>query len=174
VPKRKPSSVATLEPPKMQIESVTIDSIHVDPSNVRTHPERNLATIKASLARFGQQKPIVIDANGIVRAGNGTLEAARALGWGSIDVVRTSLVGVDATAYAIADNRTAELAEWDDEALAAMLAQLQLEEFDIEEIGFSQEELDRLSPDFAPAGIEDQGRLDEKAKVKCPECGHEF
>ncbi len=131
----------------MKVQSVAIDSIHVDPSNVRTHPERNLATIKASLARFGQQKPIVVDANGICRAGNGTLEAARALGWDKIDVVRTALQGIDATAYAIADNRTAELAEWDDEALAATLKQLELEEFDLESIGFNEDELAALWPD---------------------------
>ncbi len=136
----------------MQIEAVDIDTVHIDPSNVRTHPERNLATIKASLMRFGQQKPIVVDVNGIVRAGNGTLEAARALGWEKIDVVRTDLVGVDATAYAIADNRTGELAEWDDEALAATLKQLELEEFDIESIGFSQEEIGALLGDDGMGG----------------------
>ena len=58
-------------------------------------------------------------------ASNGTVEAARALGWSSIAAVRTSLNGAEAIAFAIADNRTAELAEWDDAALAATLAGLQ-------------------------------------------------
>jgi len=70
----------------MNIESIDINEIHADPANVRRHPERNLASIKASLARFGQQRPIVVDGNGVVRAGNGTLEAARQLGWTEINI----------------------------------------------------------------------------------------
>lgn len=58
-----------------------------DPANVRKHNEKNLDAIKASLTRFGQQKPIVIDKSGVVRAGNGTLAAAKALGWAEIDCV---------------------------------------------------------------------------------------
>lgn len=166
----------------MQVESVPIDSLHADPANVRRHGEKNLAAIKASLARFGQQKPVVVDASGVVRAGNGTLEAARELGWESIAVVRTPLNGSEATAYAIADNRTAELAEWDETGLAEQLRALQSEDFDLGAVGYEDAELDamierlggELVPDFQPASIDDQGRLDQKAPVTCPECGHEF
>ena len=59
----------------MEIEDVPVDSLHNDPANVRKHGEQNLAAIKASLARFGQQKPIVVNADGGVIAGNGTLMA---------------------------------------------------------------------------------------------------
>jgi hypothetical protein len=52
---------------RVKAETVPIDSLSFDPANVRKHGERNLATIKASLQRFGQQKPIVVDANGVVR-----------------------------------------------------------------------------------------------------------
>lgn len=109
----------------MKIESAPIESLFVDPANVRKHGERNLKAIKASLSRWGQQKPIVVDGKGRVVAGNGTLDAAVALGWSEIDVVRTDLVGAEAVAYAIADNRTAELAEWDLPDLAETLAALQ-------------------------------------------------
>jgi ParB-like chromosome segregation protein Spo0J len=135
----------------MKTETVPIDSIHADPANVRRHPERNLGAIKASLARFGQVKPIVVDAKGIVRAGNGTLEAARALGWEKIAVVRTDLKGTEATAYAIADNRTAELAEWDDQGLAETLRALQSEDFDLAAVGYDAAEVDALI-----AGLADQ------------------
>ena len=136
------------EKPKMEVVSVAIDSITADPANVRTHPERNIAGIKASLVRFGQQKPIVVGAAGVVVAGNGTLDAARALGWERIDVVRTDLVGPDAIAYAIADNRTAELAEWDDIALAATLEELQRADPDLVGVaGFSEQEIATLLED---------------------------
>ena len=84
----------------MRSETVPIDSLSFDPANVRKHGERNLATIKASLLRFGQQKPIVVDANGVVRAGNGTLAAAKALGWKEIAVVRSTLAGSGTTVIA--------------------------------------------------------------------------
>jgi DNA modification methylase len=133
----------------MKAELVPIDSLTFDPSNVRKHGEQNLSTIKASLNRFGQQKPIVVDANGVVRAGNGTLMAAKALGWKEIAVVRSTLAGSEATAYAIADNRTAELAEWDDDALKQTLAALQIEDEDLAvATGFDAKEIDAmLAPD---------------------------
>jgi len=166
----------------MKIESVPIESISTDPANLRKHDERNISAIIASLRRFGQQHPIVIDSRGIVLAGNGRYEAIKRLGWPTILAVRSDLAGVDATAYAIADNRTAELANWDDTALAETLRALQSEEFDIEAAGFTGDEVDQLIeklaseivPDFHPGTIDDQGRLDEKVKTTCPECGHEF
>jgi ParB-like chromosome segregation protein Spo0J len=141
----------------MKAETVPIDSIHADPANVRRHPERNLDAIKASLARFGQVKPIVVDAKGIVRAGNGTLEAARALGWDTIAVVRTGLKGSEATAYAIADNRTAELAEWDDIGLAETLRALQSEDFDLAAVGYDAAEVDALIAGLANDAIVGDG-----------------
>lgn len=161
---------------------VSVDALSPDPANVRRHPERNLDAIKASLRRFGQQKPIVVDANGVVRAGNGTLEAAKALGWDKIAIVRSDLAGPEATAFAIADNRSAELAEWDGAALAEQMRSLQSEDFDLDSVGYTDDEVSamidglakELVPDFQPATLDEQGRLDEKAKVECPECGHEF
>jgi len=56
----------------MTVESLPITTLHLDPANARLHSPRNLEAIKSSLHRFGQQKPIVIDARNIVRAGNGS------------------------------------------------------------------------------------------------------
>ncbi len=129
----------------MKIERVKIDELTADPANVRKHNEKNISAIKASLKRFGQQKPIVVDADGIVRAGNGTLAAAIALGWTHIDIHRTELRGAEATAYAIADNRTAELAEWDEAALAQQLAGLQIDDEELPEAaGFTVAEMQAL------------------------------
>jgi ParB-like chromosome segregation protein Spo0J len=128
----------------MDVERVSIDSISHDPANLRLHPERNVAAIKASLRRFGQQKPIVVDGKGVVRAGNGTLQAARELGWSEIAIVRTDLEGVEAVAYAIADNRTAELAEWNVPDLATTLESFRLADFDLSLVGFTTADLDAL------------------------------
>jgi len=128
----------------MNIESVRVAELSLDPSNVRKHSRKNLDAIKASLRKFGQQKPIVVDVRGIVLAGNGTLTAARELGWEEIKITRTQLSGVDATAFAIADNRTAELAEWE-ESLAEVLKSLADANVDLSELGFTAKEIEELN-----------------------------
>jgi DNA modification methylase len=137
----------------LEVERVEVSTLLNDPANVRKHNERNLESIKASLARFGQQKPIVVGRDGVVIAGNGTLAAARSLGWSMIDIVRSHLTGAEATAYAIADNRTAELAEWDEESLAQQLAALQIEDEELLAVtGFDEKELEAMS---GPAEVEE-------------------
>lgn len=102
--------------------AVPLASLNLDPANARLHGEKNLETLKTSLAQFGQRKPVVVQKDGmIVRAGNGTVRAARALGWTEIAAVIVDDDNATATQYAIADNRTAELAESDDAALASLL-----------------------------------------------------
>jgi hypothetical protein len=128
----------------MKIERINVAELSLDPSNVRKHDRKNLDAIKASLRKFGQQKPIVVDAKGIVLAGNGTLTAAKELGWTEIEITRTTLQGVEATAFAIADNRSAELAEWED-SLNDVLKSLQDEGVDLADLGYSPEDLGQFS-----------------------------
>ncbi len=133
----------------LEVERVEVASLVKDPANVRRHSEKNLEAIKGSLARFGQQKPIVVGADGVVIAGNGTLAAAQSPGWSMIDIVRSPLTGSEATAYAIADNRTAELAEWDDEALAQQLAALSIEDQSLAaSTGYSVSEIEQMTGSF--------------------------
>ena len=140
----------------MKVIKKSILDINFDPANVRKHSKKNVDAIKASLARFGQQKPIVLDSRDIVRAGNGTLEAAKELGWKEIDCVYSDLEGSEMTAFAIADNRTAELAEWDNENLGLQLEsfdeelrQIVFEDYDFKELDFKA---DLPSEDDAETG----------------------
>jgi ParB-like chromosome segregation protein Spo0J len=128
----------------MEIETVGIGTIFEDPANVRRHPARSIESIKSSLVRFGQQSPIVVDAKGVIRKGNGTYAAAKELGWTEIDVVRTPLHGSEATAYSIADNRTQEHSDFDPDALASQLQALQDEDFDLAAVGYTDAEFDAL------------------------------
>jgi ParB-like chromosome segregation protein Spo0J len=166
----------------MNIEVIPIASLQNDPANVRLHSERNIGVIKASLARFGQQKPIVIDDNNVVRAGNGTLEAARQLGWETIQVVRSELNSVELAAYAITDNRSGDPeigSTWDSAALAQTLTALR-GDASIDELvtGFTAEEINALIGNGAgpiPEGAEgqefDESAADDVAVVTCPHCG---
>ena len=153
----------------MKVEKIKVDSLAFDPANVRKHNERNISAIAASLQKFGQQKPIVVGHDGVVIAGNGTLEAARSLGWQEIAIVRTTLEGAEAVAYAIADNRTAELAEWDEPELAAILDSLNSADM-LAETGFTETDLKGLLDTFAPqADTSNLGEIDQVEK--CPTCG---
>jgi hypothetical protein len=146
----------------MNVERIAISDLSQDPANARVHPDRNLAAITASLRRFGQQTPIVIDKSNVVRKGNGTLQAAMAMGWDSIDCIRTELTSSDAIAYAIADNRTSELAEWDEDILAAQLQGLLTDdEALLEAAGFDEDELAAILDD----GEGDGGSDPAKPKV---------
>jgi ParB-like chromosome segregation protein Spo0J len=135
----------------MIIETVAIELLSPDPANLRLHPNRNINAIAASLVRFGQQHPVVVDRDGVIRAGNGTYLAAKELDWRHLNVVWSDLAGSEATAYAIADNRSAELAEWDTQALGSTLRALQAEDLDLKYTGFTDDELDALAP-LPPAG----------------------
>ena len=150
----------------MKIQMKKISEIKPDPKNVRKHSERNLEKVRASLEKFGQQKPIVINSDGIVIAGNGTLEAAKQLGWEEISCVQTTLKQQEAIAYSIADNRTAELSEWDNIELHSTLESLadDLKSF----TGFSDIEIQTLIID--PNRIADDP---EEEWEGMPEYAHE-
>lgn len=101
---------------------VDISSLKHDPANARTHNRKNIEAIKASLDLFGQRTPIVAQRSTmVVRSGNGRLAAAKELGWDKIACILVDDDNATATAYAIADNHTATLAEWDDEILTRLL-----------------------------------------------------
>lgn len=127
------------------IEVIPIDQLIEDKDNARKHTDKNISTIVASLQRFGQQKPIVIDQHNVVRAGNGSLQAAKKLGWQTIACYRSELTGAELKAYAVADNRTAELAEWDDEILRSTLESIRLEdEALLEAAGYTEDLLSQM------------------------------
>jgi DNA modification methylase len=140
----RPSVSSLRDVPGLQIRRVPIESLHLDPANARSHPQRNLDAIKGSLARFGQAEPLVVlKRTGRVIGGNGRLVAMKAMGWTECDIVEVDLSDVEAAALGVALNRTAELAEWDDEALATIVASLKIEDA-LDGIGFDPDEINEL------------------------------
>lgn len=150
----------------LAIRRVPLDTLAPDPANPRAHPEGNLDAIVASLRRFGQVEPLVVQAGtNRVIAGHGRLAAMKRLGWTEADVVELPVTSLDATALGIALNRSAELAEWEDDILARLLDQLRSENA-IEGIGFSEKEIDDLLSDVADAG---RGESEEDDAPEAPE-----
>lgn len=146
----------------MKLEKVSIETLIPDPANIRKHDEKNIQSIMGSLARFGQQKNIVVDKNNIVRAGNGTIEAAKRLGWKEIQIFRTELEGAELIAFCIADNRTTDLSEFDVEGLKLQLDSLQADGINLDEIGFDMDDLDALFGKEEPEPEEKEVELPEQ------------
>lgn len=131
----------------LKIVEVPIEELHPDPNNARTHDAKNLAAIRGSLEAFGQVEPIVVQkTTGKILGGNGRFEVMKQLGWQKAKVVMVDLGENEATALALALNRTAELAGWDYEQLADLTQMLSQHEFNLESIGWTA---DDLSPVWA-------------------------
>ena len=125
-----------------------IEGLYPDPENARLHPERNLESIKFSLQTFGQQKHIVAMSDGKVIAGSGLLTAAIEMGWQRVACITFDSEDEALTAaYAIADNRTAELATWDFTTLDAQLARLEAG-IDLPRLGFAIEDWQNRTPNL--------------------------
>lgn len=128
---------------KFEVKVVKIDSLKNDPANPRKHNEKNIQAIAASLKEFGQQRPLVVTSDGIVVAGNGTLDAAKSLGWGEIAVHELPFDDLErARAYAIADNRAGDLSSWNEQVLYDALNSL--DDSILESTGFNFSDLDDL------------------------------
>ena len=151
----------------LQKLAVPVESLTLDPANARKHPERNLETIKGSLERFGFRQPVVVQKQGmIVRAGNARVQVARAMGWTHVPAVIVDEADVEATAYAIADNRTSELAEWDKNTLASLLESL---DSDTQEAaGWSGDELDELMEGLGEFSIDEADAPDLRSGDREP------
>jgi ParB-like chromosome segregation protein Spo0J len=122
----------------------------------------------------------VSNRSGFIVRGHGRLQAAKLLGCEVVPVDRQDYENEAAEwADLIADNRLSELSTIDNAILKDVLEELDTGALDMELTGFTEDALEGLMsqfhvPDFQPASEDEQGRLDEKAKVICPECGHEF
>jgi ParB-like chromosome segregation protein Spo0J len=151
----------------------------VDADNARKHGARNLRSIAASLKRFGQAVPLLVqEGTNVVLAGNGTMRAMIALGWEECTVVYTDKTGKDARALALALNRSAELAEWDADALADQLRE-QLTEIDLEAFGWPMDEVHQMLlrdddlPTFEDEADDEDAGLKYRLVIECEDEVHQ-
>lgn len=161
--------------PALEKFLVPIASLKFDPKNPRTHSTRNIQTIKHSLAEYGQQIPIITK-DSIVIKGNGTLQAAKELGWTHIAAMpfnhpeKKKVRG-----FALIDNRSGELADWDMQVLGAELAELQADGLDLIELGWDQHEFEPLlSADWKPPEISEQVSFETSGKKAIHFTAEEF
>lgn len=128
-----------------QIETLPVADLIPCARNSRTHSDEQVAQIAGSIREFGFTNPVLIDKDGTIIAGHGRVMAARKLGMETVPCIRLRhLTPAQVRAYVIADNKLALNAGWDDEMLAAELAALDAEGFDMGLTGFSEDELSEL------------------------------
>jgi DNA modification methylase len=128
----------------MQVELRNITDIKPYDKNPR-HNDHAVAAVARSIAEFGFRQPIVVDEHGVIIVGDTRYKAARLLQMQQVPVhVATGLTPAQIKAYRIADNKSAELADWNYSLLVDELADLQTLDFDVDILGFSSEELREL------------------------------
>jgi ParB-like chromosome segregation protein Spo0J len=163
----------------MKIIDVAVEKLIPYARNSRTHDDEQVAQIAASIREFGFTNPILIDAENGIIAGHGRLLAARKLGMTKVPTIQLDhLTATQKKALIIADNKLALNAGWDNEMLALEFEELEIENFNIDLIGFNEEDIKSLknNVNFNPATEDDQGKLDqlEPKWIDCPHCGKEF
>lgn len=126
----------------MNIVHKQIDELIPYAKNARTHSDTQIAQVAASIREFGFMNPILIDAENNIIAGHGRLLAARKLGLKEVPcVLHEHLTEAQRKAYIITDNKLALNAGWDEIALRDELLSLESMGFDLDVVGFSEEEL---------------------------------
>jgi len=142
------------------IEWVPLSVIALNPQNPRLNDGEPVEAVKASIARFGFRVPIVVNRRtGLIEAGNTRYKAAVELGLSEVPVIWVDDDEITATAYGIADNKTAEFAQWDDSSLASLLQSLQ-EVGQLEATGYDAEGLAELLAEIEaanPAPVPEEG-----------------
>ena len=130
------------------IEHWPLDRLIPHARNARTHSEEQVAQIAGSIAEFGFVNPVLVGDDGVMVAGHGRILAARKLGLAEVPVIVLShLTPTQRRALMISDNQIATNAGWNEEMLAAELAALKEEAFDLDLLGFDDAEIDRLLTD---------------------------
>lgn len=161
---------------KLKVENWPIEKLIPYARNPRKN-DQAVEQVAAAIKEFGFRVPIVAKSDGLLVDGHLRLKAAQKLGLKEVPVVLADdLSDAQIKAFRISVNRMAELAEWDNELLALEFAELEDLGFDTSLTGFDELQLSTIlkEPNFEPGTEDDQGKLDEKAKHQCPNCGHEF
>lgn len=148
----------------LKVVSMKIDQLEPHPQNVR---QGDVSSIIASLEAHGQYKPIVVQrSTNRILAGNHTWRAARELGWKSLDVVAVDVSDDEALRILLVDNRTNDLASYDEQGLLSLLSDLAESESGLAGTGYEIDDLNDLLAELkeVPAGLTDPDEMPELSR----------
>ena len=133
--------------------------------NSRTHTDEQVAQVAASIVEFGWANPILVGPDGVIIAGHARLAAARKLKMAEVPViVLDHLTPTQRRALILADNRLALSAGWDEEMLRVELESLEEDGFDLDLVGFTEDEIEELlrDPEETREGLTDEDAVPEE------------
>lgn len=164
----------------MKVTMAKVEDIQPYAGNPRTISDDAVNRVSKSIEEFGFQQPIVVDKNHVIIVGHTRYIAAIELGLEKVPIhVAENLTDEQVRAYRIADNKTGEISSWDKELLRGELELLQaLEDFDMQNTGFSESELLKALTPPTPPDPNPSGSSEHDSSMtfehKCPKCGFEY
>ncbi len=158
---------------KLKVQYWPIDDVKPYPNNPRNNDDA-VEYVANSIREFGWQQPIVVDTDGTIIAGHTRLKAAKMLGMETVPVVvADNLTPAQVNAYRLADNKVAEAATWDMEALAVELEGLEVD-FDMTMFDFDIDVPEVGEITNGSKEIDVDSFNDDKFEHECPRCGFRF
>ena len=153
---------------ELQVQQWSVEKLLPYARNARTHTDEQVAQVAASIVEFGWTNPILIGPDGVIIAGHARLAAARKLKMAEVPViVLDHLTPTQRRALVLADNRLALSAGWDEEMLRVELESLEEEGFDLDIVGFTEDEIAELlrEPEEAREGLTDDDAVPEESET---------
>ena len=157
----------------MKTQKIALTKLIPDPQNANTHGEQNLSVIRKNIEKFGMYAPLVVQKSTMnIIVGNGRYECLKAMGEEKVDCVVLDITDAKAIELGIADNRSSELSEWDEDVLADLLGAIGGDA--VEEIGFSADDLADLFPDGGNDGETDPDDIPPAPREARTEVGDRY
>jgi site-specific DNA-methyltransferase (adenine-specific) len=148
----------------LEVNQIDIESLQPYANNPRKLSDKAITKVANSIKEFGFRQPIVVDEKNIIVVGHTRYQAARKLGLDKVPVTQIKgLTPEQVNAYRIADNKTNEYADWDDDLLALELKELEHKDFDLDLTGYEKSEIDKILFE------EKQGLVDDDEIPEPPE-----
>lgn len=161
---------------QLEVQMMSVKELIPYKNNARKHSKEQIDALKYSIEQFGFTNPVLIGPTKQIIAGHGRVMAASELGIERVPCIALhDLTTAQIRAYTIADNQLPSMASWDFDVLAAEIDALNDEDFNLDVLGFSKEEIDDMigSPEVLPDEEEEKEKQPKDTCI-CPKCHHEF
>jgi len=142
----------------LDVQEIEVERLKPWMDNPRLN-EHAVDAVVQSIRSFGFNVPILCDQHMVIVAGHTRWKAARKLGLRSVPVIQLEMTDIQRRAFALADNKTGELAGWDYGRLEKVLEELSAARVELPSLGFSEAELQAL---LAPPKDFDWGAFEKQ------------